>query len=918
MRAARRVPALLAAAVLGSVLTPLAATSATAGSLPPPASEPRAQREWQRPSTGRLQVRFKPGTGEAAQRAALARVADRGHAVAVDRRIARLGAAILRTPNARAVQALLRRDPSVLYVEPESRYEAFAEPVSPELAETGANALHTFPGTPVTGAGTEIAIIDSPVNASNPDLDGAGKVVDAGDFTTPIGLDPNDPWQTTDTACGVLTCPHGTAVAAVAAAEADDANMVGVAPGAVIRSYNVFRLFHFTNPMTEEEGYDVGAASGDIAAALDALATYAAANQQLVAVNMSLGGTFDNHLIRDAIAALRAAAPQVTVVVAAGNDGAERPTFPAGDPGVISVGATGQPLDGNACDATPSGTWTLASFSNRGDVDIVAPGQCVFSWYTPDAAGGNAAATVQKVDGTSFAAPMVAGTAALLASASPAVTGDAARAAMVASAKAPTTTVFGNGVGALDAVAALALAQGTAPYTAAFVERGGHVASNVGRRNVEVLRVDRDGPTPAPATITVPSGNGVLAGLATQATSTLTRSSVTWFAPKVNKAGLSFGLTAAGGTGGDDTTVVPFRYLDAADNFEGLPIPNNEQTSVALTYGTRSAYIRSAHVEDELDWTFQFDPHGWDNTAQLYTWEPTTSDGVADAAFEPTFAAVDESELYYVIPDVDQCDSEGRPCYRGRYLIGWMLASPDDNSVGTSRYNLKLNYPGPGVTLTAPSLASAVSSTGPFTVSWGGSNAVTFDVEYTTKVKVGSNWVLGAWKPWLTNTPLKSKVFGASNLPVALAKGQTYHFRLRSYDMWLNPSPYVSKYTVVPLDDAYYAFAYAGTWGKGGATGRWASNVHYSSSPGASLTAKSETSQFTVIGDKCAACGQIRVYIDGVLKATVDTRASGTLVRQPLWTSANLGAPKAHTLKIVVVGTAGRPKVVIDAIGSLR
>src|SRR6185295_6678729 len=115
----------------------------------------------------------------------------------------------------------------------------------------------------------------SGVDATNPDLDGAGKVADAGDFSTPVDY-PTDPYGALtidDAACTPATCPHGTAVATAAAAEAGDGGMVGVAPDATIRSYSVFRrtLYSFEG----ETFQDMGASSFDVASALDAVATYA-------------------------------------------------------------------------------------------------------------------------------------------------------------------------------------------------------------------------------------------------------------------------------------------------------------------------------------------------------------------------------------------------------------------------------------------------------------------------------------------------------------------------------------------------------------------------------------------------------------------------------------------------------------------
>jgi hypothetical protein len=179
--------------------------------------------------------------------------------------------------------------------------------------------------------------------------------------------------------------------------------------------------------------------------------------------------------------------------------------------------------------------------------------------------------------------------------------------------------------------------------------------------------------------------------------------------------------------------------------------------------------------------------------------------------------------------------------------------------------------------------------------------------------------VLGAWVPWQLGTTAVSAPFGVGNAPVAVAPGYTYHFQVRGYDALGNPSLPISTNVVEPLDDSSYHLAYSKGWGAGAAANRWYGGVHYTTTAGASVSVSAETERFTLVGERCPTCGGLRVYVDGVLKATVDTRATATQIRQSLWTSALLpGGPKAHTFKVVALGTAGRPRVVVDGVATLR
>jgi hypothetical protein len=62
--------------------------------------------------------------------------------------------------------------------------------------------------------------------------------------------------------------------------------------------------------------------------------------------------------------------------------------------------------------------------------------------------------------------------------------------------------------------------------------------------------------------------------------------------------------------------------------------------------------------------------------------------------------------------------------------------------------------------------------------------------------------------------------------------------------------------------------------------------------------------------------GAVRLYLDGVLKATVDTYSSTWKYRSYVYDFGPLKAG-AHTVKLVNVGTAGRPRVDVQGIGLL-
>jgi len=241
-----------------------------------------------------------------------------------------------------------------------------------------------------------IAIVDSGVQATHPDL--AGAVAPGYDFV--------DRDADADDVVG-----HGTAVAGIAAARANN----GLGAAGACWTCRILPL-----RVLGPEGF---ARLATMALAIDDAVARGAA-----AVNVSLYGENRNGALEAAIR--RARASGVAVVAAAGNEGSTTEQFPAAYPDTISVGATDE-------------SGVLAGYSSRGNwVKLAAPG-CT---PTTQLGGGFGAGC-----GTSGAAPLVAGIAALLRTQAPFATVGQLEAALAQSARPLAGTRFGR----VDAFAAL-------------------------------------------------------------------------------------------------------------------------------------------------------------------------------------------------------------------------------------------------------------------------------------------------------------------------------------------------------------------------------------------------------------------------------------------------------------------------------
>ena len=68
---------------------------------------------------------------------------------------------------------------------------------------------------------------------------------------------------------------------------------------------------------------------------------------------------------------------------------------------------------------------------------------------------------------------------------------------------------------------------------------------------------------------------------------------------------------------------------------------------------------------------------------------------------------------------------------------------------------------------------------------------------------------------------------------------------------------------------------------------------------------------------KASSRGSFKVYIDGALKATINTHTTATSYRQVVY-QFTWSSPGTHTIKIVVLGTAGHPRIDFDAVLLLK
>ena len=212
------------------------------------------------------------------------------------------------------------------------------------------------------GEGVNVAILDTGVASEHPDLKrNVVSVIDFTGDTRPLN-------------------PHGTHVAGIIAASADDTGVVGVAPGAKLHSIRVLDAD--------------GLCPADYSYVIKGL-EWVLEHPEIDIVNLSLGAPI---MPPDRFHALISQLSNrgVIIVAASGNEGAKELSYPARYTECISVAAMDQ-------------KGKITNFSNTSDrLDVAAPGVDIYSTWVNGGYG------YAKDTGTSMSAPFISGLLALM------------------------------------------------------------------------------------------------------------------------------------------------------------------------------------------------------------------------------------------------------------------------------------------------------------------------------------------------------------------------------------------------------------------------------------------------------------------------------------------------------------------------
>jgi serine protease len=307
----------------------------------------------------------------------------------------------------------ITNSPAVEYAEPNVSLQSFLEPDDPyydyQHAPQQINCETAWETTRGSGD-VVISVVDQGIQYDHPALEGIVDDRIGEDFIDRDG----DPYPTRG-------ADHGTHVGGIAAGGTNDGTgHAGISDCSLL---SVRAL--------DEDG--VGSLS-DIA---DAIQWSADAGADIINLSLGVDGSYDTLTAACEYAADR----EALLVGAAGNDGSDRVYSPAAEDTVVAVSAV-------------EGDDSIASFSNTGpEIELAAPGTRLVSSVTGD--------DYARMSGTSMAAPVVSGVAALALSADPDLSRTALRDRLRATAVDVGLSSDEQGYGRVDA--ARAVESGSSP-----------------------------------------------------------------------------------------------------------------------------------------------------------------------------------------------------------------------------------------------------------------------------------------------------------------------------------------------------------------------------------------------------------------------------------------------------------------------
>jgi hypothetical protein len=160
-----------------------------------------------------------------------------------------------------------------------------------------------------------------------------------------------------------------------------------------------------------------------------------------------------------------------------------------------------------------------------------------------------------------------------------------------------------------------------------------------------------------------------------------------------------------------------------------------------------------------------------------------------------------------------------------------------------------------------------------------------------------------------------STTLTSAQLTRNLAAGHSYRLRTRAIDKAGNVGAwaYGSTFTVKAYQETSSSIVRSGSWSISSSASYWGGAERFANDAGASAKLTFTGRSFAWVGSVGPSRGSARVYVNGVLVKTISLYSASTAHRRVLL-SLSWSTAVSRTVKIVVVGTVGHPRVDVDAL----
>ena len=225
-------------------------------------------------------------------------------------------------------------------------------------------------------------------------------------------------------------------------------------------------------------------------------------------------------------------------------------------------------------------------------------------------------------------------------------------------------------------------------------------------------------------------------------------------------------------------------------------------------------------------------------------------------------------------------------------------------------YAFGLDHTAPVVTRPMPSFSvPSTLGSGSTRVSWSAADGSSGVASCQLQRKIGT----GSF----SNVALPSP--SLTSLSVSLSIGTTYQFRVRATDGAGNTSAWVTGPAFKPVlfENTNLNVHYTGSWHLSSTSSASGGSTKYATAAGARARLTFTGRSVAYVAPTGPTRGSARIYVDGNLVATINLHASAVHAKRVVFAKSwsNAGS---HTIMVKVVGTAGHPRVDLDAFLTLK